>query len=108
MDFIGIAVCVMWGTVAFLSVLSFVTVLQSRRRSLRRAHAKVLGKSEAPCPSGAWDVLAAKADRVVLFSIDGQTRSFSAAPGIYMDLQEGDEGVLSYRDGRVVGFEKAG
>ena len=44
---------------------------------------------------------------IILFSIGGVTRSLFAGQALYTDLQVGDHGTLSYRDGRVVGFTRA-
>ena len=48
-----------------------------------------------------------KTDYIILFSIGGETRSLFAGQALYTDLQVGDQGTLSYRDGRVVGFTRA-
>ena len=104
----GIFVCILWGTVALFSVLSFVTVVHNNRRNLKRAQAVVIGKNVSP--SGRTSTARAsdaKTDYIILFSIGGVTRSLFAGQALYTDLQVGDHGTLSYRDGRVVGFTRA-
>ena len=104
----GIFVCILWGTVALFSVLSFVTVVHNNRRNLKRAQAVVIGKNVSP--SGRTNTARAsdaKTDYIILFSIGGVTRSPFAGQALYTDLQVGDHGTLSYRDGRVVGFTRA-
>ena len=44
----GIFVCILWGTVALFSVLSFVMVVHNNRRNLKRAQAVVIEKNTAP------------------------------------------------------------
>ena len=104
----GIFVCILWGTVALFSVLSFVMVVHNNRRNLKRAQAVVIEKNTAPSglthTAHASDV---KTDYIILFSIGGETRSLFAGQALYTDLQVGDQGTLSYRDGRVVGFTRA-
>lgn len=103
----GIFVCILWGTVALFSVLSFVTVVHNNRRNLKRAQAVVIGKNVSP--SGRTSTARssdAKTDYIILFSIGGVTRSLFAGQALYTDLQVGDHGTLSYRDGRVVGFTR--
>lgn len=96
----GIFVCILWGTVALFSVLSFVTVVHNNRRNLKRAQAVVIGKNVSP--SGRTSTARAsdaKTDYIILFSIGGVTRSLFAGQALYTDLQVGDHGTLSYRDG---------
>ena len=104
----GIFVCILWGTVALFSVLSFVMVVHNNRRNLKRAQAVVIEKNTAPSglthTARASDV---KTDYIILFSIGGETRSLFAGQALYTDLQVGDLGTLSYRVGRVVGFTRA-
>lgn len=108
MNTFGILACILWGTVALFSVLSFVTVVHNNRRSLKRAQAVVIGKDASPCGrTKAMRTLDAKTDYIILFSIGGETRSLFAGQAFYTDLQVGDQGTLSYRDGRVVGFTRA-
>ena len=76
----GIFVCILWGTVALFSVLSFVTVVHNNRRNLKRAQAVVIGKNVSP--SGRTSTARssdAKTDYIILFSIGGVTRSLFAA-----------------------------
>ena len=97
----GIFVCILWGTVALFSVLSFVTVVHNNRRNLKRAQAVVIEKNVSP--SGRTSTARAsdaKTDYIILFSM-------FAGQALYTDLQVGDHGTLSYRDGRVVGFTRA-
>ena len=108
MNFIGIAVCVLWGAVALFGAMSFVTVLQNCRRAPRRVQAVVVEKGQ-PCRErrSKWrTVLEVGNDEPILFSIDGQTRALFAGPGLYADLREGDSGLLTYRDGRVMRIER--
>ena len=66
----GIFVCILWGTVALFSVLSFVTVVHNNRRNLKRAQAVVIGKNVSP--SGRTSTARAsdaKTDYIILFSI---------------------------------------
>ena len=85
-----------------------LTVVHNNRRNLKRAQAVVIGKNVSP--SGRTSTARAsdaKTDYIILFSIGGVTRSLFAGQALYTDLQVGDHGTLSYRDGRVVGFTRA-
>ena len=87
---------------------SYRGAFDESRRKLRALDPVVIEKNTAPSglthTARASDV---KTDYIILFSIGGETRSLFAGQALYTDLQVGDQGTLSYRDGRVVGFTRA-
>lgn len=90
-----------------LLVLAGFRLAEARRRPAC-VQAAVLEKKEcgySQVTVGHYGLLN-RSDRLVLFSVEGETLGLFCGEALYDALQKGERGTLTYRAGRVLSFER--